>query len=253
MSARYRIHQHPAFTDLLSKDDLYVLVDRGSLARGDLCTDTSTGMDHTVGEIVANMRPPRAAGSQARVSRPSYQEIRADLPCDDDEQEVPELEDDPETDEEEEAAAYTDSGERILYHKHPSWLSSLKALFLALLLVVAAVLLFQMQEDSFIIALLCSTATLTCIAIARFSRDYYVTEERVEVVWGIIGRSSKEVRICDIRSIDVHERGLKGLLGLGSVDFSSAANAGVEVQFRDIRGAHQVKQLIRQLQRGADD
>jgi len=79
-----------------------------------------------------------------------------------------------------------------------------------------------------------------------------VTEERVELMWGVIGRSSKEVRIRDIRSIDVRENMLTGLLGLGSVDFSSSANSGVEVVFSYVRGAHKVKQIVRELQRQGD-
>jgi uncharacterized membrane protein YdbT with pleckstrin-like domain len=73
------------------------------------------------------------------------------------------------------------------------------------------------------------------------------------MVWGIFGRSSKEVRICDIRSIDVHEKGLTGIIGLGSVDFSSSANSGVEVQFKNIRRAHEVKELVRSLQKDKKD
>ena len=71
------------------------------------------------------------------------------------------------------------------------------------------------------------------------------------MVWGVIGRNSKEVRICDIRSIDVYEPGLKGLLGLGTLDFSSAANSGIEVQFKDVRHAHHVKQQVRRLQKSS--
>ena len=56
----------------------------------------------------------------------------------------------------------------------------------------------------------------------------------------------------DIRSIDVYESGLKGLLGLGTIDFSTAANAGIEVQFKDMRQAHEVKDLVRKLQKGVD-
>lgn len=130
--------------------------------------------------------------------------------------------------------------------------SGMKALFLVLLLLVAAGLLFAIQLEYAVIALLCATSTLIGIGIARYSRDYIVTYERVELIWGIIGRSSKEARICDIRSIDVYEPGLKGLLGLGIIDFSTAANAGIEVQFKDIRGAHAVKDLVRKLQKGVD-
>jgi membrane protein YdbS with pleckstrin-like domain len=239
---RYRLHHHPAFPTLLSKDDLYVLVERGSLARGDLCTDMDTGRDHTVGEVVNTMRPPRSS-SAVRVGRPAYQEIRADSPLDADEESA--APQDANADD----ANYTDSGERIVYHAHPSWLAYSKALFLALLLAIAAGMLFVIGGKYFLVALGASTATLACVAMARFTHDLLVTEERVEVMWGVIGRSSCEVRICDIRSIDVRESGLKGILGLGTVDFSSAANAGVEVQFQDIRRAHDLKQLVRQLQK----
>lgn len=259
MSARYTLQQHPAFSAPLSKEDLYTLVARGSLARGEMCLDEDTGQMHTVGELVSGMRPPTANRGQARIARPMYREIGPDT-------ELPE-EPEPEEDEEEgeetlETAAseeamddqfdYSTSGEAILHHAHPSWLGYTKALILCLLLVIAACLLFVIQAEYAVVALLCASSTLIAVGIARYSHDYIVTRERVELIWGIIGRSSKEARICDIRSIDVYESGVKGLLGLGTIDFSTAANAGIEVQFKDLRRAHEVKDLVRKLQRGVD-
>jgi hypothetical protein len=253
---RYLLHNHPAFPGLLSKEDLYTLVERGSLARGDLCTDVQTGRDHTVGEVISGMRPPRAS-SPPRVDRPAYQEFRADDPHQIDET-PPEDEEDPEEDaeeeeEEEDKPRYTESGERIWHFGHPSWLSYWKGLFLTLLCLFAAGMLFSMDEAYALISGLSGIAVFIGVSIARSSHDYIVTDERVEYVWGIMGRSSKEVRICDIRSLDVWEKGFKGIvLRLGTLDVSSAGNAGVEVSFRDIRQAHQVKELIRHLQRGAE-
>jgi membrane protein YdbS with pleckstrin-like domain len=245
---RYQLNNHPAFPGLLSKEDIYVLVERGSLARGDLCTDTQTGRDHTVGEIVSGMRSLRAT-VPARVGRPAYQEFRADSPLEGADEGMPATSEEPE----EEEGLFTPSGERILHRAQPSWLSYAKALFLALLLAIAAGMLFMFEGKYFLVALVGSVVMLTGVAIARYSKEYLVTEDRVEIVWGILGRSSREVRICDIRSIDVYESGLKGLLGLGSLDFSSAANAGIEVQFKDMRGAHEVKQLVRQLQKQVEN
>ncbi len=251
---RYLLHNHPAFPGLLSKEDLYTLVERGSLARGDLCTDVQSGRDHTVGEVISGMRPPRAS-SPPRVDRPAYQEFRADdlhdvqEPSPEDEAE--ELEE--EEEEAEDEPLFTESGERIYYFGHPAWMSYWKSLFLMLLFFVAAGLLFSIDEAYALICGLSGIATFICITIARSSHDYIVTDERVEYVWGIMGRSSKEVRICDIRSLDVWEKGLKGiLLRLGTLDVSSAGTAGIEVRFSDIRQAHKVKELIRQLQRGAE-
>lgn len=245
MSARYTLQNHPAFGEPLSKEDLYTLVARGSLARGEMCVDEDTGLTHTVGELVSGMRRP---GARSRLDRPAYREISPDSDGYEPVEDV--VDEDSEEEDEEDDHNYTPSGEVILHHAHPSWLGYTKALFLCLLLAVAGGLLFVIQLEYAIIALLCASSVLIAIGIARYSHDYIVTRERVELIWGIIGRSSKEARICDIRSIDVYESGLKGLLGLGTIDFSTAANAGIEVQFKDMRQAHEVKDLVRKLQRG---
>lgn len=248
---RYRLHEHPAFPGLLSKEDLFLLVERGSLARGDLCADTVTGRDHTVGDVIGDMRSARARAG-ARIERPMFREIRADAP--EDEEDLPWEEEDEFEEEGEipalDAGSFTPAGELILHRSHPAWLGAGKALFLVVLLAITTGMLMKIQPEYALITGASAGGLLLIVAVARATRVYLVTEERVEVVWGILGRSSKEVRVCDIRSIDVYEKGLKGLLGLGTVDFSSAANSGIEVQFRDIRGAHEVKELVRQLQRG---
>jgi uncharacterized membrane protein YdbT with pleckstrin-like domain len=119
-------------------------------------------------------------------------------------------------------------------------------------LAVAGALLAPLGLKYAVLGWLVASAALLAVGLFRFSKDYLVTDERVEVIWGVIARSSKEVRIRDIRSIDVRENALTGLLGLGSVDFSSSANSGVEVVFAQVRGAHKVKELVRELQRVQD-
>lgn len=248
MAALYRITDHPEFSEPLSKEDLWLLSERGVIARGDMCTDTDNGQSHTIGELIRGMRQPSPVAAESRVERPAFQEIRADH----DGMEEEEWEDEDDDDGDDEGFVYTSSGERIMHHAHPSWLCYTKALILAALLCVAAGLGFQFGTRYFILGMACASATVTCIAIARFSKDYLITEDRVEVLWGIIGRSSKEVRIRDIRSIDVTERWITGLLGIGTLDFSSAANAGIEVAFKNVRSAHKIKELVRQLQRMQD-
>jgi membrane protein YdbS with pleckstrin-like domain len=241
--ARYRLSNHPTFQDLLSKEDLYHLVARGSLARGDICEDTRTGSSHKVGEVIGGMAPP--GRRQARVARPAYQEFRADDRLDAEEAAA----EDDAGEEEDEDFERTATGERIYYRRHPSWFAYWKPLLLFVLLGIASGLAFQFGARYLVIGASLALVTILATALTRFSKEYLVTEERVEIVWGIIGRSSKEVRVRDIRSIDVHESGLTGLIGIGTVDFSSAANSGVEVQFRDIRKAHRVKELVRVLQK----
>ena len=241
---RYLLHDHPAFPGLLSKEDLFVLVERGALAHGDLCTDTLTRRDHTVGEVIRGMAPPR--GRAARISRPAYQEIRADLHgfdvrVDDDEADA--------TDDE---VQHDSPGDAPLFEAHPSWLAYSGSFALIALLIGLGVFLLPFGGEYSLLPLLAALAWLLGIALARYSTDYLVGEDRVEKVWGLLARSSREVRICDVRNIDVHMRGVKGLLGVGTVDMSSSGGSEVEVSFRNVRGAHEVKQLVRQLQREAN-
>jgi membrane protein YdbS with pleckstrin-like domain len=244
MPARYALQNHPAFSDPLTKEDLYILVSRGSLARGEMVECEETGAMHTVGEVISGMRPPRASA----VARPAFREIKPDFEAP---QEAGEEDEEAEENEDDEQA-YTAGGEPLLHRSHPSWLTYSKTLFLALLLAIAAGLLFMIDPAWALLAAVLSLMVLFGVFVSRATHEYIVTPQRVELIWGVIGRSSKEARICDIRSIDVHESGLKGLLGLGTIDFSTAANAGVEVQFRDVRRAHEVKELVRQLQNGID-
>lgn len=241
---RYLLHDHPAFPGLLSKEDLFVLVERGALAHGDLCTDTLTRRDHTVGDVIRGMVPPR--GRAARISRPAYQEIRADLHgfdvrLEEEEAAKPSVEE----------ADDADPGDAPLFEAHPSWLAYAGGFAMIALLIGLGIFLLPFGGEYSLIPLLAAVAWLLGIALARYSTDYLISEDRVEKIWGLLARSSREVRICDVRNIDVHMRGLKGLLGVGTVDISSSGGSEVEVSFRDVRGAHEVKQLVRQLQRDA--
>jgi hypothetical protein len=271
---RYLLHNHPAFPGLLSKEDLRLLVERGTLASHDLCTDIHTARDHTIGEVISGKLASRS--TPALSERPFYREFRAD-----EDHELIEGEtksftkgidrannppfsliraqprdredgtDDDESDAEEENSPSADDSEweNIYLMAHPSWLSYWKPLTLVLSLGVSAFYLRLIDDGWALMLALSGLAALIALAIARRSHDYIVTEERVEYVWGIIGRSSKEVRICDIRSLNVSEEGILGLLGLGSLEVSSASASGVEVRFKHLRRAHEVKKIIRKLQR----
>jgi len=86
------------------------------------------------------------------------------------------------------------------------------------------------------------------IQLDRRRRRYAVTNRRVSAEFGIISRVSNEVRIQDIRSINLRQTGLLGLLGIGRVEFSSAAADDAEVIFWNIPGAEKVRDLVRSLQ-----
>lgn len=140
--------------------------------------------------------------------------------------------------------------EEFLYIGHPSWFAFPKSLLVVLVCLGSAYYFHKHQVGLEWLTLPGSIAGLVLLFIGldRTSTTYYVTTKRVEMEYGIVGRNTKEVRICDIRAIDVEQAGFGALVGLGTVKFDSSATAGPEVCFRNVRRPHDIKQLVRELQ-----
>ncbi len=79
-------------------------------------------------------------------------------------------------------------------------------------------------------------------------RKYIVTNKRVKMEYGLLSKSTKEVRIRDIKAVNVIRKGISGLAGIGTVEFSSAGGAGVEVAFEAIENAQKIKDMVNELQ-----
>jgi len=89
---------------------------------------------------------------------------------------------------------------------------------------------------------------LIWIRLDRSRRRYTVTNKRVSVEFGIISKSSNEMRIQDIRSINLATTGLSGLVGIGRLEFSSAATDDADVIFWNVPGAGKIRDQVRALQ-----
>jgi hypothetical protein len=141
-------------------------------------------------------------------------------------------------------------GEEILFLGHPSWFAYPKSLAVSFACLGGAAFCFTQQYGLEWIVLLGSIAALILVFVSldRTTTTYFVTTRRVEMEFGLVGRNSKEVRIADIRAIDVRQKSYAALLGIGNVDFDSSASPGAEVRFKDVRRPHDIKQLVRQLQ-----
>jgi membrane protein YdbS with pleckstrin-like domain len=136
------------------------------------------------------------------------------------------------------------------FHYFGKWL-------LALILFVALCGSFFLRfPDSTVPILWGGRAALLALAIVlvlwiqldRSRRKYAVTNKRVSTEYGIVNKSSNEVRIQDVRSINLRKTGLSGLLGIGTVEFSSAATDDADVIFWNTSDAEKVRDLVRSLQ-----
>jgi uncharacterized membrane protein YdbT with pleckstrin-like domain len=89
---------------------------------------------------------------------------------------------------------------------------------------------------------------LIWIRLDRSSRRYAVTNKRVSVEFGILAKSSNEMRIQDIRSINLVTKGLSGMAGIGRIEFSSAATDDADVIFWNVPGVEKIRDQVRALQ-----
>jgi hypothetical protein len=79
---------------------------------------------------------------------------------------------------------------------------------------------------------------------SRASTRYRVTTRRVSLETGIFTRTSRELRIEDIRSIAARAN----IFGIGDIEFSTAARAEAEVIFWGLSRVERVRDLVKQLQ-----
>ncbi len=135
----------------------------------------------------------------------------------------------------------------ILYRGHPSALSQPLPFIGLTGGIVAAIWLYSIDIKFTLAAAAVSLLSLACLSFMRFTNDYFVTGRRIEIVKGLIARSSNEVRIADVRAINVTCSGLIGAFGIGTVDFFTAGDEP-EVTFKKIWAAKKVKGLVRKLQ-----
>ncbi len=138
-------------------------------------------------------------------------------------------------------------GDRLLYAGHPSIASSPFALFLVVGGITGGVWLYPLDLVFTVAGFALALLAMSYLSFIRFTRDYRITPRRIEKITGFLARSSQEVRIEDIRAINVTCRGFIGVLGIGTVDFFTTGDAA-EVSFHQIWAAQKVKTLVRRLQ-----
>lgn len=93
---------------------------------------------------------------------------------------------------------------------------------------------------------------LITIFIDRARRTYTITDHRISSDFGIISKQSNEIRLHDVRSINLTMTGISGLFGIGRLEFSSAAADDAEVIFWNVGGAEGLRDKVRSMQTRGD-
>lgn len=86
--------------------------------------------------------------------------------------------------------------------------------------------------------------------VNRASLLYCIEESKITTEVGYLVKSTRELRISDVRSINVQRRGLPGWFNVGTLEFASAAHAGAVVFFYGVEKVEDVANVVRALQAG---
>jgi Bacterial PH domain len=73
---------------------------------------------------------------------------------------------------------------------------------------------------------------------------YTVTTARISERTGFISNHTNEIRVADIRGLNVRQTAWQRILGLGTLEIGSAASAGEEIHFRGIKSPRRVRNVI---------
>lgn len=219
-----------------SLDELLAAVDEGSVDYEEDCLESSDTRIMKVREMLDWDSPElRKTGDSHRDSRP---EDRSPASRSEPDSKPVETEGGPPSD-----------PNALLYAGHPSFLSFPKSLALMALAILGGIYAGDHFGGGWLVAgCLLALLGLSYILFERSMQLYLITPERVELVKGFITKSSNEVRVRDIRAINVRKRGFIGLLGVATVEFASAGSDQIEVAFSNIWAAQEVKLLVRRLQ-----
>lgn len=132
---------------------------------------------------------------------------------------------------------------------HPTLWKWAGLLFLGLILIALTGGLFafsppQLPMIADAVPLVIALLIFAVIFVKRSTIRYTVTNKRVGVETGIFTKSSRELRIQDIRSIAAKTN----FLGYGDIEFASAASDDAEVIFHAVSSANSVRDLVKQMQ-----
>lgn len=135
-------------------------------------------------------------------------------------------------------------GEHVFFHGHPSWRSMLAFYVRGLLVAVAAGVIAGIVtrvanasvEVGWVAAavLIVFVVVLAWGLIRRIATTYTITNRRLTIRSGLLSRELHETRLERVQNVNSRQRLLERMLGVGTVDFDTAAGAAYDFSFRGV-------------------
>jgi uncharacterized membrane protein YdbT with pleckstrin-like domain len=145
-------------------------------------------------------------------------------------------------------------GEQVFFHGHPSWRSMLafyiRGLVAAVIAGVIAGLVTKLANGS-ISVLWVAVAVLAVFLVVlawgvvkRLATTYTITNRRLTIHTGLLSREMHETRLERVQNVRARQRLLERLLGVGTVDFDTAAGAAYDFTFRGVEDPRQIVRTV---------
>jgi uncharacterized membrane protein YdbT with pleckstrin-like domain len=148
-----------------------------------------------------------------------------------------------------------ETGEHIIFQGHPSWRSILAFYLKGVLIIAVAAVIAQLASGTGAAAgsgLLVLVIVLVVGYVKRLFTTYTITDHRLHIRRGIIARAEQQTLINRVQNVNTRQSVLQRMLGIGTVDFDTAAGDDYDFQFAGVAKPHDVVDAVHRAQREAD-
>jgi len=147
-----------------------------------------------------------------------------------------------------------DPGEHVFFHGHPSWRAMVafhvKGFVLAVLAGVLAGLATEganghVQAGWVAAAVLVGFAlVLLAGLISRLRTTYTITDQRLAIDVGLLSRQLHQTRLERVQNVASRQTLAQRILGVGTVDFDTAGEAGFDFSFRGVAHPREIARIV---------
>ncbi|MBV8712935.1 MAG: PH domain-containing protein [Solirubrobacterales bacterium] len=135
-------------------------------------------------------------------------------------------------------------GEHVFFHGHPSWRSMLafyvRGVLAAILTGIIAGLITRATNRGVEVGWVAPTVLVVFVIVLlsgllrRLATTYTITSRRLTINFGLLSREVHETRLERVQNVRSRQRVLERMLGVGTVDFDTAAGAAYDFSFRGV-------------------
>jgi uncharacterized membrane protein YdbT with pleckstrin-like domain len=145
--------------------------------------------------------------------------------------------------------------ETEIYSGHPSWRSMLDFHLAGLVIAAAGGAIARLATSKWGLAVAVFAAILALSLLIGFIRrlatHYTITDRRLHIRTGILSRTEQHTTIDRVQDVETHQTLLERVLGIGTVNFNTAATEESEFRFEGVASPRTVVAAVDRAQHAA--